>query len=42
MTKTTVTFDSAGIPLAGHLYSPDTAGVPGPGPRSSSVTPAPA
>ncbi|WP_326579928.1 alpha/beta hydrolase [Actinacidiphila glaucinigra] len=32
MTKTTVTFDSAGIPLAGHLYSPDTAGVPGPRP----------
>ncbi|WP_329190229.1 alpha/beta hydrolase [Actinacidiphila glaucinigra] len=30
MAKTTVTFDSAGIPLAGHLYVPDTAGVPGP------------
>ncbi|MFE2544716.1 alpha/beta hydrolase [Actinacidiphila glaucinigra] len=32
MAKTTVTFDSAGIPLAGHLYSPDTAGAPGPRP----------
>lgn len=44
--KTTVTFDSAGIPLAGHLYTPATPPTPPTrrprGPRSSSATPAPA
>ncbi|MCI2421444.1 alpha/beta hydrolase [Saccharopolyspora sp. K220] len=34
MTRTDVTFDSAGIPLAGHLYIPDT---PADGPRPAIV-----
>ncbi|MEV4009640.1 alpha/beta hydrolase [Nonomuraea angiospora] len=34
MTKTDITFDSAGIPLAGHLYLPDT---PAEGPRPAIV-----
>ncbi|WP_438452657.1 alpha/beta hydrolase [Streptomyces asiaticus] len=34
MAKTTVTFDSVGIPLAGHLYVPDT---PARGPRPAIV-----
>ena len=32
MTRTDVTFDSAGIALAGHLYTPDGAAVSGPRP----------
>lgn len=34
MARTTVSFDSAGIPLAGHLYTPDT---PASGPRPALV-----
>ncbi|MDI5905180.1 CocE/NonD family hydrolase, partial [Streptomyces sp. 12257] len=34
MARTTVSFDSAGIPLAAHLYTPDT---PAPGPRPALV-----
>ncbi|WP_327249015.1 alpha/beta hydrolase [Streptomyces sp. NBC_01320] len=34
MAQTTVSFDSAGIPLAGHLYTPDT---PASGPRPALV-----
>ncbi|MER5917779.1 alpha/beta hydrolase [Streptomyces sp. NPDC001982] len=34
MTKTDVTFDSAGIPLAGHLHTPD---IPAQGPRPAIV-----
>ena len=34
MAKTSIIFDSAGVPLAGHLYIPDT---PAPGPRPAIV-----
>ncbi|RPE27927.1 alpha/beta hydrolase [Kitasatospora cineracea] len=34
MSRTTVSFDSAGIPIAAHLYTPDT---PGPGRRPALV-----
>ena len=39
MVKTDVTFDSAGIPIAGHLYTQRT-GSPGRARLSSSGTPA--